>query len=62
MKPLTKQEEREKLAEIRKEREASQKKDPQWVSDYWDRSRQEDIDRIRRHLGWDLIPGLRHKF
>jgi hypothetical protein len=57
MQQPTKQDERKIMQQLQKERETQDRKDPQWIRDYWSQSTQSDNDRIRRHLGFGLLHG-----
>lgn len=57
MQQPTKQDQRELMRELQQKRETTERKDPQWMRDYWSQSTQSDNDRIRRQLGWGLIHG-----
>lgn len=54
MQQPTKQQERELMRELQRQRETEDHKDPQWVHDFWQRD--DSNERIRRQLGFGLRP------
>lgn len=53
MQQPTKQDEREIMRELQRQRETEDHKDPQWVHDFWQRD--DSNERIRRQLGFGPI-------